>query len=341
MQDGGSSGGPTLGEAGHGQTPRPAWSSDLCREIEAMRHVIVQENSRLREQICGLKDECARLHERLGSRLQACGPVLGSMPSMSSGSASLASRWLEPLPNSNDCTHVDVPCRRRAVEWCIKRIDGPRAAELGERVRSSFTLQEYPGVEFRFTFGADCDPGHAQEREPSSKAVSAGRFAKLCHLKLRVSGSGAADICLRVALEAEDVTEVGEGDSSARGPRGLNGGDGDGGGSSSSEGGSDAGSSNAGALLGRLESELLCGGGQAMCSCTWPATSNATVVCRAHIEFAGQHPGALPESLRLVSTCSAAQGLTSAPAAPAVPVSVTAGGYPASIVRNLAMSVGQ
>merc|ERR1719330_1684765 len=54
--------------------PRPPWLVDLSREIQVMRHVILQENARLREQILQGQAQAAALAPAAELRTATLGP---------------------------------------------------------------------------------------------------------------------------------------------------------------------------------------------------------------------------------------------------------------------------
>lgn len=153
---------------------RPAWCDDLSREIEVMRHVIIKESARLKEQLQGLDKATGELRGHVVPR---------------PGASSSPPRSLE----ASSYTAGTCPKRRRAVEWCVRGMDGPRAASLGQGDKSTFTLPEYPGATFAFAFGAK---GNAAE--------SNGTWP--CRLSFRAHGPGVAATCLSVALEVADVS---------------------------------------------------------------------------------------------------------------------------------------
>lgn len=171
------------------QSARAPWYSDLSRELEAMRHVILQENARLKEQIHGLKDASACLRGRLGAYPPLDASYSDSRAGLAAWTSGAPVRWLE-APNT---LVPRTPCQRRVVEWCLCGFDSRRAAADGRRDRSTFMLPEYPGSKFCLSFGAmrkGCSPQITHD-EPT------------CYLMLRVKGSGCEGLGLRVRLRAE------------------------------------------------------------------------------------------------------------------------------------------
>jgi len=175
---------------------RPSWCSDLSREIEVMRHVILKENARLKEQIRGLEDSCLRLRRHVEPRVVGA-LVSGEAPLAVSSPAD--ARWLEAAPVVGGA----VPChRRRAVEWRVRAVSGC-ASELGEQDRSRFELSEFPDVAFVLTFGAG-----RREKVAESDAGAKGQHWP-CRLALSARGPGLSGLCILVALEAQE--EMAEG----------------------------------------------------------------------------------------------------------------------------------
>jgi len=323
--------------SGNGHLPRPAWCNDLSREIEVMRHVILQENVRLKDQLRELTDESIQLRNRLGVQIvtgadgrRALVSCSGAPPTAGEPEVQVAG-WSMPAAELGSSTSVlDVPWRgqQRVVEWRINGLNGPQAAELRERDRSTFELAEYPGVVFSLSFGAQrsrADTGAAGNGALSEgSAGSCG--AAPCRLRLSISGPDASRFCLRVGLEVDELLAMQQAEAPAQGTaavvqfangherEGAGGGYPDGGSSSSDDGGepsprdaSPSGSSHA-VSLGRLAPVALQPGGQVVCCCSWPVSSSANIICRVQIEFTGfssEHPQREP--LRLVTACSASQ----------------------------------
>lgn len=171
---------------------RIPWLNDLSREIEVMRHVIMQENSRIRAQL----EEQRELSSRLRDQLQALGrmapigtsaggpPVMAVMSSGAAdsagtagarGGAMLAAEAVaEPWRAAVGKERVLFHRRRRCIEWRILGFampnEGP-TARIRTR-RHCFELPEYPGFAFRLSFG-DCS---AASSSSSSSSRSTERF---------------------------------------------------------------------------------------------------------------------------------------------------------------------
>lgn len=235
------------------EAARPSWCSDLSREIEVMRHVILKENVRLNDQIRGLEESCLQLRRHVEPGAVGAlvsGGAAGEGPLAATSPAGDA-RWLEAAPVVGGA----VPChRRRTVEWRLRAVDGSRAGERGERDRSSFELPEYPEVAFVMTFGA----GRREKVAESDAGASGQRWP--CRLSLSAKGPGLSGLCILVALEALEEPPADEGSAEACG---------------------------AIVRLGVVSGTLLHGGGRTGCPCAWPTRPRATVVCRARIELVG------------------------------------------------------
>lgn len=259
-----------------------------------MRHVIVQENVRLKDQLRELKDESALLRERLGS--QAC--VLSMDDTAADPTSERPAVAADLCKASASVLEVPWRRRRRVVEWCIRNLDGPRASEAAQWDHSKFELAEYEGVSFRFRFGARRHIADSESRNDNSSNNS-------CGLSLSIRGPGASRYSVKVTLEVEESrTDERQGASLT--------GDSADGGSSSSDGepsfelDSQRGGANA-ASLGRSAPVLLQGSGRATCPCRWPSSSNSTIICRAQVEFVGFClERDLDEPLRLVTACKSA-----------------------------------
>jgi len=253
---------------------RPAWLRDISREIEVMRHVILQESTRLREQYTAQKEAVADLKAKLG--------ICGRLPRSPRGAAStgpapscggqnwrraLEAEALDPLPLSP--VPRILPCR--AVEWRIVGLEAERAIELEQRDHSTFDLPEYPEVLFAFSFGA-------RRGGRSATASNGAEPSSSCRLKLQISGAGCVDLALQVGLDVELEADA-------------------------SDSVGDAAPDST--CLGRRQAVLLRGGGRVVCPCSWPPASqaaSAVVVCRARVEFAGFLSCGL-EPIRMVTRC--------------------------------------
>mmetsp|Transcript_45560 Transcript_45560/g.90301 ORF Transcript_45560/g.90301 Transcript_45560/m.90301 type:complete len:428 (+) Transcript_45560:105-1388(+) len=261
------------------QVVRPAWLNDMSREIEVMRHVIMQENRRLREQIRIGRDEACCLRQILASESAVAAPCPGGPQSSFglSGCCAAGQRSSNAL------------CRKRVVEWRIRGVDGQKGTELAVCAKSVFDLPEYPDTSFCFKFGAK-PRGQAPTMSPATcQGTSAS--SSPCHLMLRVSGNGCACLCLRIGIVAEaDTTEVAT-SSAASLPE-----------AQEAVPLEEKGHSKAGIPLGGTLGSLLSGGGRVACPCSWPQVPGCTVVCRAQIEFAG-FKVSNDEPLRLVTVC--------------------------------------
>lgn len=245
-----------------------------------MRHVILQENARLREQIRSQREEVSRLAERVS-------PCTATQCDAGSVLSESIARWVDVVGSRDpEPCLLSAPRRRRIVEWHVRGLDGHRAAELGQCDRSIFELPEYPGATFAFTFGAR---GGALGSASATPELALPGVSRPCRLKLRLSGPGSEGLCLRVALEAEARTKMPE-SGGATASRGL---EGDGRTPTSSGGlcGDESTLSESGScsitLLGQSEEILLYGGQRAACTCTWPTEARALIVCRVRIHFAG------------------------------------------------------
>lgn len=253
-----------------------------------MRHVIIRENARLKDEIERLQQEAARIRGRVSVASAGAGLTADSVAadeisplppetsaesdcgrSIGFESPCRAVQWLE----AHNAPGLCAPRRRRVVEWRIRNVDMPQAAELSQRVRSAFELPEYPQVTFHFAFG-------------SSRGSSGP-----CRLTFGVSGPGCAGLRLDVGLEAEAEAAASTPAPLAMGAEPAAGAVADADGGSSSSDAESMGGLAAVTLrqlrLGQLPSMALPAGGRVHCPCTWPAMPCATVVCRAKIEFAG------------------------------------------------------
>lgn len=319
-----------------------SWCVDLSREIEVMRHVIMQENSRLKDQLRVLTEESRGLRDRLESCLHV-GPAAG-----------LNCEALAAPPGGGAAAPA---MQRRVVEWRIHRVDSLRAAEHGAVDCSTFQLPEYPEVDFLMSFGArrrgrrrleeERGAEGGFEREAGSAPAGASQaWAETqphasdagCRLALRIAGPGTAGLRLHVRLEAAELTG---GDKhrclASDHPTGGSGAvapvdDDDDSSCSSSDGPcSDSGGdgTRVAVPLGRLSAPVLLEGGpgqqeprqhqllqeqslqewrrsgtkaKASCDCNWPSRSCATVVCRAELEFAGFCHNKASPTVQLVTT---------------------------------------
>lgn len=252
------------------QVVRPAWLNDMSREIEVMRHVIMQENRRLREQIRDGRDEANCLRQILLS------------PSQKSAAAT-------PCCAVGRLRSGETLCRKRVVEWRIRGVDGQKGTELAICARSVFDLPEYPDVSFSFKFGAKLRGQTPTMTLAPCQGASAS--SSPCHLMLRVSGNGCACLCLRIGIVAEaEAIEVAASSAAtlpeAREALPLE----------------QKRANQAAIPLGGTLGSLLNGGGRVACPCSWPQAPGCTVVCRAQIEFAG-FKVSNDEPLRLVTVC--------------------------------------
>eukprot|EP00928_Gymnodinium_smaydae_P080725 TRINITY_DN64371_c0_g1_i1.p1 TRINITY_DN64371_c0_g1~~TRINITY_DN64371_c0_g1_i1.p1 ORF type:complete len:371 (+),score=50.57 TRINITY_DN64371_c0_g1_i1:67-1113(+) len=136
----------------------------LSREIEAMRHVIVKENNRLRERIA--EGQAA---------VRALAATLPPPPS----------ETFQEGP-------VDAvsPMRRRVVEWTVRGVNGVAGASEGLRGWHRFEIPEMPSVSFTLAFGGN--------RSWSGSSASSSS----CRLELRPSSSKCAMFSARVSLSA-------------------------------------------------------------------------------------------------------------------------------------------
>lgn len=227
---------------------RPAWLADISREIEIMRHVIVQENARLRDSYNIEKEACSKLRAELVRSAVADFRALAiepsTRPNAEDGSGSLPS-GLRP---------------HRTVEWRILGV----ASNASACTRSVFEFPEYPGVRFSISYGA---------RKPQSVA-SMPSIESSCHLRLRVLGPSCSDTCFRIGLDARlDVSNGAAADLPSP--------------PSSAAKGCNSDSVGSMCSLGRKEEALVKGGGCVSCPCRWPPSGDADVVCRARITLIG------------------------------------------------------
>jgi len=265
------------------QVVRPAWLNDMSREIEVMRHVIMQENRRLREQIRDGRDEANSLRQILAS------------PSPESEAVTPCRGGPRTSPGLSGCCAMgrrrngEVLCRKRVVEWRINGVDGQKGTELAVCAKSIFDLPEYPDVSFCFKFGAK-SRGQAPTMAPAA-CQGASASSSPCQLLLRVSGNGCACLCLRIGIVAEAEASELAASSAATLPE-----------AEEAVPLEEKGSNQAAIPLGGTLGSLLNGGGRVACPCSWPQAPGCTVVCRAQIEFAGFKVGN-DEPLRLVTVC--------------------------------------
>lgn len=266
------------------QVVRPAWLNDMSREIEIMRHVIMQENRRLRDQIQGGRDTANCLRRILAN------------PSPESAAATPCRGGPRSSPGLDGCCAAgrlrcgEILCRKRVVEWRIRGVYGQKGAEIAICAKSVFDLPEYSDVSFCFKFGAK-RRGQAPTLAPTTSQGASASSSSPCHLMLRVSGKGCACLCLRIGIVAEtEATDVAASSAATlqepqeavpleeEQPK------------------------QAAIPLGGTLGSLLNGCGQVACPCSWPQAPGCTVVCRAQIEFAG-FKVSNDEPLRLVTVC--------------------------------------
>jgi len=233
--------------------------NDLSREIDAVRRTIQQENRLLQINLTQISEEAGRVRT-------ACANAAAASAAATAAPAGTGSAAAEPPPFAlrgycpSAASSLPAPRRSRVLEWRIAGVDGRQGAEHGLCSESSFELPEYPEVVFALRFGAG--------RSAASGCSGAAPGCWPCQLRLRVSGSGCANIELCIGLSAELVESEGA-DLDGMLPSG------------------------AGALLGRAEGVLLSGGGRVACPCAWPQVAGAAVLCSLRVEFAGVQPGRL------------------------------------------------
>lgn len=181
---------------GHGQVPL---YQDLARELEIIRHVVTQENGKLKEHLHRSEQEVAQLREQvddLGRELVTLQPAAGASPveaGTAEASSFAAGRALAEGPS--------------LIEWHIRRASEMRAAyrAMGDPSRcecAHIPIPEFPGVDFALMFYPLAAPA----------AVAAAAGAEGVHswrLALHIAGSGACALDLRVALSIEVVLTAG------------------------------------------------------------------------------------------------------------------------------------
>jgi len=280
---------------------RAPWVNDLSKEIEVVRHVIIKENDRLSQQLRKLEEAHAVIRESLGMTMH-----VGYQTAASDWHGCDTRGYERSIGRSIDSARPSNR-RRRTVEWRVLGVTMPSVGDQLQSDHSSFKLPEYPGVCFDFELGVPWSTSSSGQEPAQTPPVSKPRFSRPCQLSLRVSGNGCAGSCMRVSLDAqtEPAANTG-GDEVMTSPAGVQrsraltrstaGASGraasscdssdSGEGSDTCSPGSDS-SSTANPRLGELTGALLYDGGQVICRCSWPSTSQVTVVCRAHIEFVG------------------------------------------------------
>mmetsp|Transcript_25441 Transcript_25441/g.59230 ORF Transcript_25441/g.59230 Transcript_25441/m.59230 type:complete len:343 (+) Transcript_25441:94-1122(+) len=261
--------------------------SDLSRELEIMRFVIVKENEKLKEQLRQLKDECSKWREKLelGNRSSGSGAAEPSAKQTQEGSNALSEeisvvsagvashgppRWLDhddravaPLV-SMVAAEAGRLWKRRRVEW---RIHGPGLSVLAESAapasqRTQFTLPEMPGALFHLTFTVN-------------KSESGKGNLWPCRLSLRLTGAEADALACSVQLGVQVVGANVNGRASNEGDAVML---------------SDA----------PAEHVLQAHGEWAHCPCRLPPETTTAILCTVELLQAGFCPAAL-RPLRLVS----------------------------------------
>jgi len=243
-----------------------------------MRHVIMQENRRLGEQIRDGREQAESLRS-----------ILASPSAETCAAGQRSSLGLYGSCNEGRLHGGEILLRKRVVEWRIRGVDGQKGTELAICARSAFELPEYPDVSFCFKFGAK-PRGQAPSMAPTP-CQNASASTSPCRLMLRVSGSGCACLCLRIGIIAEAEAMDTAASLSATLPE-----------AQEAVPLEEKGPNQAAMPLGGTLGSLLSGSGRVACPCSWPQVPGCTVVCRAQIEFVGFKVNS-EEPLRLVTVC--------------------------------------